>query len=179
VAAPHPHPRFDPGQVLIEFRKDKQDNAFQWYFVRGNARDLLGGGPASFSQISGYMRQPNDGSIIALAEVPIKTQDGVPSLLAVGDIIALAGSQPMDSESVYGAHPAAENQPPTAGRFGPNDLAQIVEGPWRAPWGVLYWRIQEYTAAGLGSHGGWVREAARAGDRFRAKIRPDRLASNR
>lgn len=166
--------RLAPGQAFDNL-EDRVQGPLHWYHVRGTHMDLLGGGPSSFRPFDGYLKEPADGSINALATVPVKEYEGVPSLLAVDDLIALVDNHPNGTESVYQMAPNAENEPPTAGVVGPRDLARIDSGPFRTANNVLYWHVEQVNGNGRG----WVREAARAGTHYEAKIRPYRLAQNR
>lgn len=168
--------RLAPGQVVESIERHGQ-GALRWYHVRGKHMDLLGGGPSSFRLFDGYIKEPADGTIDVLREVPVQTYEGVPSLLAQGDLIALADNYPGPGEGVYAMVPANESDPPTAGLVEAKDLAAIDGGPYRTQHNILYWHVRNVS----GPEGGWVREAARAaaGARYQAKIRPYLLVSNR
>ncbi len=168
----HPFGELEAGLVVYRLGENVHED-LRWINVRGHKTDPGSGGP--FSPTEGHIKEPRDGAIDVLARLPIKEYEGVPSLLAVDDFIVLAEDHPDRAEAVYTDVPDHESARPTAGVVGPQDLARIVRGPRRTPNNVLYWYVSNEKGPGQG----WVREAARAGTRYRPKIMPYRLAHNR
>ena len=118
--------RLEPGQVFT-YIEDRVQGPLRWYHVHGNQMN----GSAPGQPFRGYVKEPADGTINALERVPTREYEGVPSLLAMDDIIALADDHPDQAEAVYKMVPNAESDPPTAGVVGPRDLARITRGPHR------------------------------------------------
>lgn len=127
----------------------------------------------------GFLRVPptHPGNILALIPDYRYAKDvvpgGLPSHLAVGDTIALVEAYPAPGAPVYQAIPANENAPATMGLFEPRDVATVVEGPFRTPTNLLYWKINNLN----GTEDGYIQEYTRLGNRYRFFLRPHILAN--
>jgi hypothetical protein len=182
----HPHPqahvlyRLDEGQV-VHFLAYRYQGPVLWVQVRVTVVDPQLSAPACRRSFVGFVKTPAQQPETVLAQAPVRpyatgeVPGGVPSALALGDTVALVEGYPGKGEGVYKMVPLDESAPPDAGWIEPCDLARIENGPHRTANNVLYWQVRNLN----GDQRGWVREAARVGADYFAKIRPYRLAQNR
>ncbi|HXF62575.1 MAG TPA: hypothetical protein VNK95_13220 [Caldilineaceae bacterium] len=183
-AHPHPHAqrlhRLAEGAVVLVLGSRRQGPVL-WFQVRVTLIESPRTTPRCRVSFIGYLKAPAHQPESVLAPVPElryatgEVQGGVPSVLAQGDVVILVDGYRGRGEGVYNMVPLSETAAPDQGWIEPCDLAQIDAGPFRTANNVLYWHVQDLNGAAAG----WVREAARAGSRYEAKIRPYRLAQNR
>jgi len=122
----------------------------------------------------GFLRVPAHNPGLILAPVPELryygevVPGGLPSHLAVGDVVVLVEAYSGPGEAVYDVVPMVESAPPTRGLFERQDVARILSGPIRTPSGLLYWRVRNLN----GPEEGYVREYTRSGPQVRFFLRP-------
>jgi hypothetical protein len=127
----------------------------------------------------GFLRVPIHDPSTILAPLPERryygeiVSGGLPSHLAVGDVIVLVEGYQGPGEAVYEVYPTSEGAPPTAGILSVNNRATVSAGPYRTPDNLLYWKISNFN----GPQVGYIREYTRVGGRYRFFLRPHILAN--
>ncbi len=127
----------------------------------------------------GFVQVPAHDPTTVLAPLPTRSYygeivpGGLPSHLAVNDVVILVEGYQGSGEGVYQTVPIQENEPPTAGILAINDVARITAGPYRTPSNLLYWKIDNLN----GPQEGYIREYTRVGGRYRFFLRPHILAN--